>query len=112
MFTDIAVMQLVERGEIDIDAPIQDHVPDFTPTNDTETPITLRQLMSHRAGVIREPPRGTTSTTRARTWRPRSAAWTGRRRSTPDVAHEVLERGDRRRGVRAQITPAASVNTV
>jgi CubicO group peptidase (beta-lactamase class C family)/D-alanyl-D-alanine dipeptidase len=58
MFTDIAVMQLVERGEIDLDAPVQDYVPEFTPTNDTDTPITLRQLMAHRAGIIREPPAG------------------------------------------------------
>ena len=58
MFTDIAIMQLVERGEIDIDAPVQEYVPEFTPTNDTDTPITLRQLMSHRAGIIREPPAG------------------------------------------------------
>ena len=58
MFTDIAVMQLVERGAIDIDVPVQQYVPEFTPTNDTDTPITLRQLMSHRAGIIREPPAG------------------------------------------------------
>jgi CubicO group peptidase (beta-lactamase class C family)/D-alanyl-D-alanine dipeptidase len=58
MFTDIAVMQLVERGEIDIDAPVQRYVPEFTPVNGTDTPITLRQLMSHRAGIIREPPAG------------------------------------------------------
>jgi CubicO group peptidase (beta-lactamase class C family)/D-alanyl-D-alanine dipeptidase len=58
MFTDIAVMQLVEAGELDIDAPVRQYVPEFTPTNDTDTPITLRQLMSHRAGLVREPPAG------------------------------------------------------
>ena len=58
MFTDIAIMQLVERGEIDLDAPVQDYVPEFAPINRTDTPITLRQLMSHRAGIIREPPAG------------------------------------------------------
>lgn len=58
MFTDIAIMQLVEDGAIDIDAPVQNYVPEFTPTNNTDTPITLRQLMSHRAGIIREPPAG------------------------------------------------------
>jgi D-alanyl-D-alanine dipeptidase len=51
-------MQLAERGEIDLDAPVRDYVPEFTPTNDTDTPITLRQLMAHRAGIIREPPAG------------------------------------------------------
>ena len=58
LFTDIAVMQLSERGEIDIDAPVRDHLPDFAPDNRSGIPITLRQLMSHRAGLIREPPAG------------------------------------------------------
>ena len=58
LFTDIAVMQLHERGELDIDAPVTDYLPDFAPDNPSGTPITLRQLMSHRAGLIREPPAG------------------------------------------------------
>lgn len=58
LFTDIAVMQLVERGEMDLDAPITDYVPDFRPDNPYDKPITLRQLMSHRSGLVREPPVG------------------------------------------------------
>ena len=58
LFTDIAVMQLAERGEIDIDAPVRTYLPDFAPDNRSGTPITLRQLMSHRSGLIREPPTG------------------------------------------------------
>ena len=58
LFTDIAVMQLAERGEIDIDAPVRSYLPDFAPDNRSGTAITLRQLMSHRAGLIREPPSG------------------------------------------------------
>ena len=58
LFTDIAVMQLAERGEIDVDAPVRDYLPDFAPGNRSGTPITLRQLMSHRSGLIREPPAG------------------------------------------------------
>ena len=58
LFTDIAVMQLHERGELDIDAPVTNYLPDFAPDNPSGTPITLRQLMSHRAGLIREPPVG------------------------------------------------------
>ena len=58
LFTDIAVMQLHERGDLDIDAPVTDYLPDFAPDNPSGTPITLRQLMSHRAGLIREPPAG------------------------------------------------------
>ena len=58
LFTDIAVMQWVERGELDLDAPITDVLPDFRPENPFATPVTLRQLMCHRAGLVREPPVG------------------------------------------------------
>ena len=58
LFTDIAVMQLAERGEIDIDAAVRTYLPDFAPDNRSGKPITLRQLMSHRSGLIREPPAG------------------------------------------------------
>lgn len=58
LFTDIAIMQLVERGEVDLDAPIQTYLPDFKPRNPYDKPITLRQLMSHRAGLVREPRAG------------------------------------------------------
>ncbi|MBV9158223.1 MAG: beta-lactamase family protein, partial [Acidobacteriaceae bacterium] len=33
LFTDIGVMQLVERGQIDLDAPITKYIPDFHPKN-------------------------------------------------------------------------------
>jgi CubicO group peptidase (beta-lactamase class C family)/D-alanyl-D-alanine dipeptidase len=58
LFTDIAIMQLVERGELNLDAPITDYLPDFRPRNPFATAITLRQLMSHRSGLLREPPVG------------------------------------------------------
>ncbi len=58
LFTDIGVMQLVERGELDLDVPITDYLPDFRPENPFETPITLRWLMTHRSGLVREPPVG------------------------------------------------------
>lgn len=58
LFTDIGIMQLVERGTIDLDAPVQRYLPSFAPQNSSGTPITLRQLMSHRSGLVREPPRG------------------------------------------------------
>src|SRR5256885_3142885 len=58
LFTDIAIMQLVERGELNLDAPITDYLPDFRPRNPFSTAITLRQLMSHRSGLLREPPVG------------------------------------------------------
>jgi CubicO group peptidase (beta-lactamase class C family)/D-alanyl-D-alanine dipeptidase len=58
LFTDIAIMQLVERGELNLDAPITDYLPDFRPHNPFGAPITLRELMSHRSGLLREPPVG------------------------------------------------------
>ena len=50
LFTDIGIMQRVERGEINLDAPVTDYLPDFRPTNPFGKPITLRELMSHRSG--------------------------------------------------------------
>ncbi len=58
LFTDIGIMQLVEKGEINLDAPITQYLPEFQPKNPFDKPITLRQLMSHRAGLVREPPVG------------------------------------------------------
>ena len=58
LFTDIGVMQLVERGTIDLDAPVQRYLPSFHPKNSFGKPITLRQLMSHHSGLVREPPVG------------------------------------------------------
>ncbi len=53
LFTDIAVMQLVERGELDLDATVSRYLAAFQPGNPYDWQITLRQLMSHRAGLVR-----------------------------------------------------------
>ena len=58
LFTDIAVMQLVEQGKLDLDAPVTRYLPNFRPRNPFGKKITLRQLMSHRSGLVREPPVG------------------------------------------------------
>ncbi|MFO0810690.1 MAG: serine hydrolase [Gemmataceae bacterium] len=58
LFTDLAVMRLAERGELNIDAPVTDYLPDFKPENPFNETITLRHLMTHRAGLVREPPVG------------------------------------------------------
>jgi CubicO group peptidase (beta-lactamase class C family)/D-alanyl-D-alanine dipeptidase len=58
LYTDIAIMQLVERGALDLDAPVTKYLRDFKPINPFNTPITLRQLMAHRSGLVREPPVG------------------------------------------------------
>jgi CubicO group peptidase (beta-lactamase class C family)/D-alanyl-D-alanine dipeptidase len=59
LFTDVAVMRLVEAGQLDLDAPVAKYVPDFKPRyREGEKPITLRMLMAHRSGLIRESPVG------------------------------------------------------
>lgn len=58
LFTDLAVMQLVEQGKLDLDKPVTDYIPEFAPKNPFGKPITLRQLMSHRSGLVRETPVG------------------------------------------------------
>jgi CubicO group peptidase (beta-lactamase class C family) len=54
-FTAIEIMRLYEEGFLDLDAPITDIIPDFSiqsifPQSET---ITIRQLLSHRAGLPR-----------------------------------------------------------
>ncbi len=58
LFTDIAIMQLVEKGVLDLDEPVGTYLPDFLPDNPFAAPITLRLLMSHSSGLVREPPVG------------------------------------------------------
>jgi CubicO group peptidase (beta-lactamase class C family)/D-alanyl-D-alanine dipeptidase len=58
LFTDIAIMQMVEAGKIDLDTPVENYVPDFHPHNPFGSAITLRELMAHRSGLLREPPVG------------------------------------------------------
>lgn len=45
--TALAVMQLVEEGQIELDAPVQRYLPWFVP----EQPITVRQLLNQTSGL-------------------------------------------------------------
>src|SRR5262245_56162603 len=47
-------MQLVEQKKLDLDAPVTNYIPEFQPKNTSGKPITLRHLMTHRSGLIRE----------------------------------------------------------
>jgi CubicO group peptidase (beta-lactamase class C family)/D-alanyl-D-alanine dipeptidase len=58
LFTDIGVMQLVERGALALDTPVTAYLTDFSPQNPSGQAITLREMLSHRAGIVREPPVG------------------------------------------------------
>src|SRR5207244_2112374 len=46
--TAVAVMQLAERGKLDLDAPIQKYVPSFPAK---QWPLTTRQLLGHLSGI-------------------------------------------------------------
>lgn len=54
LFTDTAAMALVEQKKLDLDAPVSQLVPEFVERPQHETRVTLRRLMSHRAGIVRE----------------------------------------------------------
>jgi len=47
--TALAIMQLWERNEIDLDAPIQTYVPDYP--KHPKTQISIRHLLSHTSGI-------------------------------------------------------------
>ena len=55
ILTDIAVMRLVDEGKLALDTPITRYLPDFTPPNPYGMPLTLRLLMTHYGGLVREP---------------------------------------------------------
>ncbi len=46
-----AVLQLVERGLMDLDAPVTDYLPYFTLAEPESRNMTIRQLLTHTAGM-------------------------------------------------------------
>jgi CubicO group peptidase (beta-lactamase class C family)/cyanophycinase-like exopeptidase len=50
LFTGIAVMQLVEQGKLDLDRDVNAYLDFHVPTPEGGVPVTLRRLMTHRAG--------------------------------------------------------------
>ncbi|WP_027483108.1 serine hydrolase domain-containing protein [Deinococcus pimensis] len=49
--TALAVMQLVSAGRVELDAPVRDYLPEFTPSDLRARRITVRQLLSHTSGL-------------------------------------------------------------
>jgi CubicO group peptidase (beta-lactamase class C family) len=49
MFTAVGILQLVERGKVELDAPLSRYIPDY-PNKDVAK-VTIRQLLSHRGGT-------------------------------------------------------------
>lgn len=56
--TDLAVMAAMDQGLINLDEDVRRYLPEFQPRSSFEEPITLRFLMTHQAGLVREPPVG------------------------------------------------------
>ncbi len=50
-FVATAMMQLVEQGKLELDAPLIQYLPDFRLDDDRYTQITLRQILSHTSGM-------------------------------------------------------------
>jgi len=55
VFTAIETMRLVEEGKLDLDAPIQAYLPDFSIQSrfPDSGPVTVRSLLTHRSGLPR-----------------------------------------------------------
>lgn len=53
LFTAMSIMQLVEQGKIDLDAPVSTYIPEFAPKshNANPTPITTRHILTHQSGL-------------------------------------------------------------
>jgi CubicO group peptidase (beta-lactamase class C family) len=50
-FTALAVMQLVEKGQVELDQPVRSYLPDFQTADEaTAVTITVRHLLTHMAG--------------------------------------------------------------
>lgn len=49
MFTAVAILQLVEKGKVGLDAPLSRYLPDYP--NKEMAKVTIRQLLSHRGGT-------------------------------------------------------------
>jgi D-alanyl-D-alanine dipeptidase/CubicO group peptidase (beta-lactamase class C family) len=58
LFAAVAVMQLVDRGKLNLDMPMGRLLPDLRPRNPYGKAFTLRQLLADRSGLVSEPPVG------------------------------------------------------
>ena len=60
LFTATAIMQLVERGLLDLDQPLTTYLPEFSVKTrfPDAPPITVRHILTHHSGLPRDIPRG------------------------------------------------------
>jgi CubicO group peptidase (beta-lactamase class C family) len=54
----MAVMQLVEAGQVDLDDPVRDYVPELDLAGTDDDRITVRQVLQHRSGLPLNPAGG------------------------------------------------------
>ena len=52
VYATAAVMQLVDEGEVELDAPVTDYVPEFRLADERYKKITVRMLMDHTSGMM------------------------------------------------------------
>lgn len=52
VYVTAAVMQLVDRGLVELDEPVTTYIPDFTMADGRYTDITVRMLMDHTSGIM------------------------------------------------------------
>ncbi len=52
IFPPLAIMQLVEEGKIELDAPLTRYIPEFKMADDRYISITPRMLLNHSAGLM------------------------------------------------------------
>jgi len=51
LFTSIALMQQVEAGRVDLDAPVVTYLPEFAAGGRAKSRVTVRQLLTHTGGL-------------------------------------------------------------
>ncbi len=51
MYSTLAVMQLVDEGKVELDAPVTKYLPDFKMNDERYKDITVRMLMNHTSGI-------------------------------------------------------------
>ena len=52
VYVTAAVMQLVDQGKVDLDAPVIDYIDDFKMADERYKDITVRMLMNHSSGLM------------------------------------------------------------
>lgn len=51
MYSSLAIMQLIDEGKLELDAPVTKYLPDFRMNDERYKDITVRMLMNHTSGI-------------------------------------------------------------